>query len=224
MAGKPVLHYFSGRGRMQSIRMERLLPAAGVEFEEKFRESPEDVEKLKNGKTNLMFQQVPMVEMDGMKLVQTTAILSYIATKYDLYGKDMKERALIDMYAEGLVDLLEMIWSPLLCPQEKDAKIALLKDRTVNRYLPVFENVLKSHGQDYLVGNRLSKADIHLLEVLLYIEELDASLLATFPLLQALRTRISNLMNVKKFLQPGSLRKPCVTAKEVEEERKIFKF
>jgi hypothetical protein len=47
----------------------------------------------------------------------------------------------IDMYAEGLVDLLEMIWSPLLCPQEKDAKIALLKDRTVNRYLPVFENV-----------------------------------------------------------------------------------
>uniref|UniRef100_A0A8C0XLZ0 Glutathione S-transferase n=1 Tax=Castor canadensis TaxID=51338 RepID=A0A8C0XLZ0_CASCN len=222
MAGKPVLHYFSGRGRMQSIRMERLLPAAGVEFEEKFRESPEDVEKLKND--SLMFQQVPMVEMDGMKLVQTTAILSYIATKYDLYGKDMKERALIDMYAEGLVDLLEMIWSPLLCPQEKDAKIALLKDRTVNRYLPVFENVLKSHGQDYLVGNRLSKADIHLLEVLLYIEELDASLLATFPLLQALRTRISNLMNVKKFLQPGSLRKPCVTAKEVEEERKIFKF
>ncbi|XP_073937785.1 glutathione S-transferase A1-like isoform X2 [Castor canadensis] len=180
MAGKPVLHYFSGRGRMQSIRMERLLPAAGVEFEEKFRESPEDVEKLKNDGWSLMFQQVPMVEMDGMKLVQTTAILSYIATKYDLYGKDMKERALIDMYAEGLVDLLEMIWSPLLCPQEKDAKIALLKDRTVNRYLPVFEN--------------------------------------------ALRTRISNLMNVKKFLQPGSLRKPCVTAKEVEEERKIFKF
>jgi glutathione S-transferase len=46
--------------------------------------------------------------------------------------------------------------------------------------------VLKSHGQDYLVGNRLSRADIHLLEVLLYIEELDASLLATFPLLQVM--------------------------------------
>lgn len=41
-----------------------------------------------------MFQQVPMVGTDGMKLVQTRAILSYIATKYDLYGKDMKERAL----------------------------------------------------------------------------------------------------------------------------------
>jgi glutathione S-transferase len=41
-----------------------------------------------------MFQQVPMVEMDGMKLVQTRAILNYIASKYDLYGKDMKERVL----------------------------------------------------------------------------------------------------------------------------------
>lgn len=35
-----------------------------------------------------------MVEIDGMKLVQTRAILNYIATKYNLYGKDAKERAL----------------------------------------------------------------------------------------------------------------------------------
>ena len=42
--------------------------------------------------------------------------------------------------------------------------------------------VLKSHGQDYLVGNRLTRVDIHLLEVLLYVEELDPSLLAPLPL------------------------------------------
>ena len=45
-----------------------------------------------------MFQQVPMVEIDGMKLVQTRAILNYIATKYNLYGKDMKERALYGIF------------------------------------------------------------------------------------------------------------------------------
>ena len=44
--------------------------------------------------------------------------------------------------------------------------------------------MLKSHGQDYLVGNRLTRVDIHLLEVLLYVEELDASLLTPFPLLK----------------------------------------
>lgn len=41
-----------------------------------------------------MFEQVPLVEMDGMKLVQTKAILNYIAGKYNLYGKDLKERVM----------------------------------------------------------------------------------------------------------------------------------
>ncbi|XP_076432913.1 glutathione S-transferase alpha-1-like isoform X1 [Peromyscus maniculatus bairdii] len=252
MAGKPVLHYFNSRGRMEYIRW--LLAAAGVEmyyqtqttqvqkstttqnelmkmhlffclqFEEKFIESPEDLEKLrKDGK--LMFDQVPMVEIDGMILVQTRAILNYIATKYDLYGKDMKERALIDMYTEGIIDLIYMIWQQIKCPpDQKEAKISMIKDRTKNRYLPAFEKVLKSHGQDYLVGNRLTRVDIHLLELLLYIEELDSSLLAPFPLLKALKSRLSSLPNVKKFLQPGSQRKLPIDAKQLEEARKIFKF
>lgn len=42
----------------------------------------------------LMFQQVPMVEIDGMKLVQTKAILNYIAEKYNLHGKDPKDRVM----------------------------------------------------------------------------------------------------------------------------------
>ncbi|XP_057622452.1 glutathione S-transferase alpha-2-like isoform X3 [Chionomys nivalis] len=220
MAGKPVLHYWNARGRMECIRW--LLAAAGVEFEEKFIEAPADMEKLiKDG--SLMFQQVPMVEIDGMKLVQTRAILNYIATKYDLYGKDAKERALIDMYTEGIADLAEMIMQLVkLPPDQREAKISLIKDKTKNRYLPAYEKVLKSHGQDYLVGNRLTRVDIHLLEVLLYVEELDSSLLDSFPLLKDLKSRISSLPNVKKFLQPGSQRKPLPDVKKMEEAWKLF--
>ncbi|XP_049750193.1 glutathione S-transferase A1-like isoform X1 [Elephas maximus indicus] len=222
MAGKPMLHYFNGRGRMESIRW--LLAAAGVEFEEKFIESPEDLKKLVN-EGSLMFQQVPMVEIDGMKLVQTRAILNYIATKYNLYGKDIKERALIDMYVEGVADLGEMILLlPVAPPGEKDAKLALIKEKTTNRYFPAFEKVLKSHGQDYLVGNKLSRADIHLVELIYYVEELDPSLIASFPLLKALKARVSSLPTVKKFLQPGSQRKPPLDQKTLEQGRKIFKL
>ncbi|XP_004673628.1 PREDICTED: glutathione S-transferase A2 [Condylura cristata] len=220
MAGKPKLHYFNGRGRMECIRW--LLAAAGVEFEEKFIKSPEDLQKLKSD-GSLLFQQVPMVEIDGMKLVQTRAILNYIASKYNLYGKDIKERALIDMYGEGVADLSEMIMVMPLCPpDQKDAKMALIKERTTNRYLPAFEKVLKSHGQDYLVGNALSRVDIHLVELLYYVEEIDPSLLDNFPLLKALKARVSSLPNVKKFLQPGSQRKPPVDAKALEEAKRIF--
>ncbi|XP_011755129.1 glutathione S-transferase A1 [Macaca nemestrina] len=222
MAEKPKLHYFNARGRMESTRW--LLAAAGVEFEEIYLKSAEDLDKLRND-GSLMFQQVPMVEIDGMKLVQTRAILNYIASKYNLYGKDIKERALIDMYTEGIADLGEMILLLPICPpEEKDAKIALIKEKTKNRYFSAFEKVLKSHGQDYLVGNKLSRADIHLVELLYYVEELDSSLISSFPLLKALKTRISNLPTVKKFLQPGSPRKPPMDAKSLEEARKIFRL
>ncbi|XP_004605915.1 glutathione S-transferase A2 [Sorex araneus] len=220
MAGKPKLHYFNGRGRMECIRW--LLAAAGVEFDEKFIESPGDLQKLKTD-GSLIFEQVPMVEIDGMKLVQTRAILNYIANKYNLYGKDAKERALIDMYSEGVFDLGELILTLVLCPPgEKAAKIAMIKEKAANRYLPAFEKVLKSHGQDYMVGNALSRLDIHLVELLYYVEELEPSMLANFPLLKAFKSRISSLPNVKKFLQPGSQRKPPITEEQLEEAKKIF--
>uniref|UniRef100_A0A2K6M5S5 glutathione transferase n=1 Tax=Rhinopithecus bieti TaxID=61621 RepID=A0A2K6M5S5_RHIBE len=178
MAEKPKLHYYNARGRMESIRW--LLAAAGVEFEEKFLKSAEDLDKLRNDGC-LMFQQVPMVEIDGMKLVQTRAILNYLASKYNLYGKDIKERALIDMYTEGIADLGEMILLLPFCqPEEKMPKLPWSK-RKLKPLFPL------SWGIEF-------------------------------------RGQISNLPTVKKFLQPGSPRKPPPDAKSLEEARKIFRF
>ena len=48
----------------------------------------------------------------------------------------------IDMYTEGILDLTEMIGQLVLCPpDQREAKTALAKDRTKNRYLPAFEKV-----------------------------------------------------------------------------------
>ncbi|NWZ06528.1 GSTA2 transferase, partial [Agelaius phoeniceus] len=220
MAGKPKLHYTKGRGKMESIRW--LLAAAGVEFEEQFIETKEDLEKLRNDGV-LLFQQVPMVEMDGMKMVQTRAILSYIAAKYNLYGKDLKERAWIDMYVEGTTDLMGMImYLPFQPADTKEKNLALIIERATTRYFPVYEKALKDHGQDYLVGNKLSWADVHLLEAILMAEECKPDVLSAFPLLQAFKGRISNIPTIKKFLQPGSQRKPPTDEKFVAVVRKIF--
>lgn len=48
-----------------------------------------------------MFRSVPMVETDEMKLVQTKFILSYIATKCALHGKDTKERGMYEIFSLG---------------------------------------------------------------------------------------------------------------------------
>ncbi|XP_026521049.1 glutathione S-transferase-like [Notechis scutatus] len=220
MAGKPKLHYFNGRGRMETIRW--MLTAAGIEFEEQYIDSKAALEKLKNDGW-LLFQQVPMVEIDGMKLVQTRAILNYIAGKYNLYGKDLKERALIDMYCEGTVDLNEGIMLlPFKPADTKEKELQTILEKASTRYFPVYEKVLKDHGQDFLVGKQLSRADVQLLESILMVEELKGDILSTFPLLKAFKGRISNIPTIKKFLQPGSARKPPMDEKMVAEAMKIF--
>ncbi|XP_023368895.1 glutathione S-transferase alpha-4 [Otolemur garnettii] len=222
MVAKPKLYYFHGRGRMESVRW--LLAAAGVEFEEEFFETREQYEKLqKDGR--LLFGQVPLVEIDGMALTQTRAILSYLASKYDLYGKDLKERVRIDMYTDGTLDLMMMIaGAPFKPPKEKEEALAVVVKKAKTRYLPVFEKILKDHGEDFLVGNKFSWADVQLLEAILMVEELDASVLSDFPLLKAFKTRISNIPTIKKFLQPGSPRKPPPDSHYVEVVRNILQF
>uniref|UniRef100_A0A8D0GRD8 glutathione transferase n=1 Tax=Sphenodon punctatus TaxID=8508 RepID=A0A8D0GRD8_SPHPU len=222
MAGKPKLYYFDGRGKMESIRW--LLAAAGVEFEEEFLETREQYEKLLQ-EGSLLFQQVPMVEIDGMKMVQTRAILSYIAAKHNLYGKDLKERALIDMYVEGITDLMVFIMMcPFLTPEDKEKQHTLITERATNRYFPVYGKVLKEHGQDFLVGNQFSWADVSLLEVILMVEEVSSNVLSEFPQLQAFKERISNIPTIKRFLEPGSQKKPVAGDTYVETVRRVLQM
>ncbi|CAK7310121.1 Glutathione S-transferase [Vulpes lagopus] len=222
MAGKPKLHYFNGRGRMESIRW--LLAAAGVEFEEELFETREEFEKLIQGGT-LMYEQVPMVEIDGMNLVETRAILRYLAAKYNLYGRNIQEQAWIDMYVEGLKDLSDMImFFPLSLPGEKEMNLEYILERATTKFFPVYEKALRDHGQDFLVGNRLSWADIQLLEVILMAEECKPSVLTGFPLLQEFKARTSYIPTIQKFLQPGSQRKPPLDESSIESVKNIFKF
>ncbi|XP_053315505.1 glutathione S-transferase 3-like [Spea bombifrons] len=222
MAQKPKLYYFNGRGKMESIRW--LLAAAGVEFEEVFLETREQYEALLKAEA-FLFQQVPMVEIDGMKLVQTKAIQQYIAGKHNLYGKDLRERAIIDMYVGGTTDLMDIILlHPFLLPEEKKRHIEIIGQKAKNRYFPVYEKVLQDHGETFLVGNQFSWADIQLLEAILMVEEKCPDILSHFPLLQSFKKRISEIPTIKAFQQPGSQRKPLPGDKYVATVRTVLQM
>ena len=48
----------------------------------------------------------------------------------------------IDMYTEGILDLTEMMLQVIISPpDQREAKISLVKDKTKNRYLSAFEKV-----------------------------------------------------------------------------------
>ncbi|EPY83042.1 hypothetical protein CB1_000602006 [Camelus ferus] len=153
-------------------------------FEEELFETLAEFEKLIQGGI-LMYEEVPMVEMDGMNLVETRAILRYIAAKYDLYGRTPKEQAWIDMYAEGLKDLSDMVtFLPLSLPGEKEMNLQYILERATTRFFPVYEKALRDRGQDFLVGDRQSWTDVQLLEVIFMVEECKPKVLSGFPLLQ----------------------------------------
>ncbi|XP_032196145.1 glutathione S-transferase-like [Mustela erminea] len=127
---------------MESIRW--LLAAAGVEFEEELFETGEEFERLIQGGT-LMYEQVPMVQIDGMNLVETRAILRYLAAKYSLYGRNLQEQAWIDMYVEGLRDLSDMIMFFLLSlPGEKEMNLDYILEKATTRFFPVYEKEFKA--------------------------------------------------------------------------------
>ncbi|XP_041803246.1 glutathione S-transferase A4-like [Chelmon rostratus] len=216
MAGKVVLHYFNGRGKMESIRW--LLTVAEVEFDEVHLTARDQYEKLLSDGA-LMFQQVPMVEIDGMKLIQTKAILNYIAEKYNLHGKDLKDRVMINMYSEGLMDLMEMIMILPFTP-DPQPKLDNIQSKAKERYLPVFEKVLS--GNIYLVGGKLSCADVQLLECTLMLEEKFPGILGDFRNVKSFQGRMIQIPAINRFLQPGSKRRPQPDENYVKTVMEVF--
>ncbi|XP_041419128.1 glutathione S-transferase 3 [Xenopus laevis] len=138
MSQKPKLYYLNGRGKMESIRW--LLAAAGVEFEEEFLKTREQFEALVQDGLSLRFEQIPLVQMDGMNLRQTKGILSYIAGKYNMYRKYLNVRLFIDMYVDGIRDLLTMCMV-FIVNAGKDKQKANIKEKATNRYFPQYEKV-----------------------------------------------------------------------------------
>uniref|UniRef100_UPI0037E80227 glutathione S-transferase A4-like n=1 Tax=Semicossyphus pulcher TaxID=241346 RepID=UPI0037E80227 len=218
MAGKVVLYYFNGRGKMESIRW--LLTVAEVEFDEVHLTTRAQYEKLLSD-GDLMFQQVPLVEIDGMKLIQTKAILNYIAEKYNLNGKDLADRVKVNMYSEGLMDLMEMIMV-LPFTQDPKPKLENILTKAKERYLPVFEKALT--GPIYLVGGRLSCADVQLLECTLMLEEKFPGILADFPCIKSFQGRMTIVPAIDRFLKPGSKRKPQPDENYVKTVMEVFQI
>ena len=90
--------YVNGRGRAELIRF--LLSAAGVPFTEQFVESKEDLVALReSGK--LLFNQLPLLEINSLCITQSAAMARYIARNYNLYGASEEERVLCDQIFDG---------------------------------------------------------------------------------------------------------------------------
>lgn len=128
---------------------------------------------------------VPVLEEDGFRLTESSAILKYLADRFDspAYPKDLRERARVNEMMDWINtqlarDLAYGTVYPQILPNHKRPSeeaqrvtVAWGQERA-RRWMAVLDQRLLGSGQDYLCGDRLTIADyygasfVHLAEVI----------------------------------------------------------
>ena len=215
-AAQPVVFtYFRGRGHGERVRYA--LAAADIEYEERFLKDPGALDDVRAEGT-LAFGQVPLLQIDGLNLVQSWATVRYLGRRAGLVPADASDAYAADLACEATRDfydatgLLDYGWGESREPEREIARAACAK------YLPQFERLLAAKSQHcgaganaacFCSGLAPSYADFQLLFVLDYCEEVIPGISADFPRLQRLRAALRALPQMQRFYS-GPHRSPRV--------------
>uniref|UniRef100_A0A6P7HEE7 glutathione transferase n=1 Tax=Diabrotica virgifera virgifera TaxID=50390 RepID=A0A6P7HEE7_DIAVI len=154
MAHTYKLTYFDFPGKGEAIRM--ILSYGEIPFEDK-RIQMGDWPKIK---PTTPLGQLPILEVDGKEIPQSTAISRYLASKLNLDGKDLKENLALDVAVETLLDLQKV---GVGIKYEQDAAKRAENVEKSKQVLPVYFGKLEEHAKKhngYIVFDRMSWADI----------------------------------------------------------------
>jgi len=170
-----VLHYWEGRGRAEIIRY--MLGFAGVEFKDNYMRGRADFENLM---PDMVFGQVPLLQIDGINIIQTHSIIRYIAENNNMMPDSMHDRTRCNQFLEGLRDMegngfVGRNWNT---PDNPDAvkQIDEKIQTSLKKWLPKFEGLLNAVSPDsgYLINTeRPYLCDYYLFYLLNCTDELD---------------------------------------------------
>jgi len=194
------LIYFNAIGRGETIRL--LFKLAGVEFEDFRIELNQFSPEIK---AQTPFGQLPVLEVDGVKLCESNACARYLARKFNLAGKTELDQARADM----IIDCFEDIIKPMVAffhstDEEIKAKgKKIYVEEQMPAFLTMLEALLKeNHGGDkFFVGDELTWVDLQFLAFNKWISHTGVeNPLANFPKLEALKTRVESIPKIAEWL------------------------
>jgi len=202
------LWYFGIRGRGEPIRM--LLKLAGVEFEDVRIE----MEQWPTLKEETPFGQVPVLEVDGVKIAQSNAIMRYLGREYGFAGATNLEDAQLDMVAdlfydaskaEGITGWPRMLLGAIPFPDGL-SKTDYFKQRVspaLDKYAGMFEAFLLEHIADPLWnGDKITWVDVMAAEFFgRFVEYGEPDALEAFPHILQLIARVQALPQIREHIE-----------------------
>jgi glutathione S-transferase len=133
------------------------------------------------GETRLSmpFGAVPIIEVDGEVLTQSSTISRYVGKLTNLYPEDPWQAAICDEVMDVIEDLDGQVFTqlPLTDEQKQESREGLASGAltmTLNR----LEECLKARGGEYMADNRLTVADLKVFE---WVRLLESGMLDHIP-------------------------------------------
>ena len=168
------LTYFKGWGLAEQCRWVLASHPSSSSFENICLSTYDEFDSLLSS-GELLFGQLPLLSIDGMKLVQSQTLVRYVAKRNDMQGGGIKGQARADMVAELVKDVrLGVVKWPF--SEDKKEHLNTIVYPLLNRWLPVLERVLISGGGYASGEGSLCYADVLIGLVLQAYGEMFASL------------------------------------------------
>jgi len=113
-------------------------------------------------KERALYRKVPILYVDGVAIPQSKSIERFLAKKFGLSGKNDVEAAQIDAVVEQVTDIKQ----DYQASKNDDAKKNTFFEQKLPEYFALFEHQLEQNGGSYLVGSKVSLADLQIWAIL----------------------------------------------------------
>uniref|UniRef100_A0A146M8G7 glutathione transferase n=1 Tax=Lygus hesperus TaxID=30085 RepID=A0A146M8G7_LYGHE len=200
------LTYFDVKGLGEGIRM--ILSYMEADWEEVRIERPQlptsPWQKLKAG---VKYHKLPVLEIDGKEVYQSSAICRYLASEAGLLGRNPWENLQIDIiegtFKDFIVELQRAFGQqpePWLDEAAKAERMRSVKEEAIPYYFKIYDDSVKGNN-GYLAIGKLTWVDFYVIGFTETIEiATGEKIYEKYQNLNELKNRIYSIPSVKKWI------------------------
>lgn len=200
----PILKYFDVKGSAEALRL--MFIDQDIDFEDRritWEEWPALKKTLVDSGLNPS-GQLPIVELNGKTLSQSSALLHYFGKNLDLCGSTPEEAYIVDhCFAcnEDLIKDVDVLWHG-----NEEAK-RIFREEKAPRHQKILNQIVATRGGPFVLGEKISYVDYVLLVSAFYSIDEDPEYATKNPALGALIKALSARPKVAAYLASGRLPK-----------------